>query len=84
MTFEKHIDIDISKQILTLLEDSNVLSSYAISTAKNGIGQQNGSECTPLGNHVVDSKIGENAKENSASRRDYPIAAQGDKRTQQG
>ena len=65
MTFEKHIDINISKQILTLLEDSNVLSSYAISTAKNGVGQQNGSECTPLGNHVVDSKIGENAEENS-------------------
>ncbi len=65
MTFEKHIDIDISKQILTLLEDTNILSSYAISTAKNGVGQQNGSECTPLGNHVVDAKIGENAEENS-------------------
>ena len=65
MNIDKHIDIDISKQLLTLFEDKNVLSSYAISTAKNGVGQQNGSECTPLGKHIIDSKIGADAEENS-------------------
>ena len=65
MQIEKYIDIDVNKQILTLWEDKSVLSSYAISTAKNGVGQQNGSECTPLGNHVIDSKIGNDAVENS-------------------
>ena len=61
----KYIDIDISKQQLTLFEGDNIISLYAISTAKNGTGQKNGSECTPLGNHSIDSKIGSNAKENS-------------------
>ena len=65
MKVEKHIDIDINKQILTLFEDKSIFSSYAISTAKNGVGQQNGSECTPLGKHVIDSKIGNDAEENS-------------------
>ena len=65
MNIEKHIDIDINKQILTLCEDKSVLSSYAISTAKNGVGQQSGSECTPLGKHIIDSKIGNDAIENS-------------------
>ena len=65
MNIEKHIDVDINKQILTLFEDKSVLSSYAISTAKNGVGQQSGSECTPLGKHVIDSKIGDHAEENS-------------------
>ena len=65
MKKEKHIDIDIMKQQLTLFEGQNVISLYAISTAKNGTGQQNGSECTPLGNHKIESKIGSDAKENS-------------------
>ena len=65
MKIVKHIDIDVNKQILTLYEDKSVLSSYSISTAKNGVGQQNGSECTPLGNHAIDSKIGDDAAENS-------------------
>ena len=65
MKREKHIDIDINKQMLTLFEDKSVLYSYAISTAKNGVGQQSGSECTPLGEHVIDSKIGDDAEENS-------------------
>lgn len=65
MNIEKHIDIDINKQMLTLFADKSVLSSYAISTAKNGVGQQNGSECTPLGKHIIDSKIGGDAEENS-------------------
>lgn len=65
MTDSKYIDIDIGKQQLTLFEGNDVVALYAISTAKNGVGQKNGSECTPLGRHVINSKIGEKAKENS-------------------
>ena len=65
MKKEKHIDIDIVKQQLTLLHKDVVIASYSVSTAKNGVGQKNGSECTPLGQHVINSKIGDNAKENS-------------------
>ena len=65
MKKEKNIDVDIAKQQLTLLQDGIVVASYSVSTAKNGIGQKNGSECTPLGQHVIDSKIGGDAKEKS-------------------
>ena len=62
---EKIIDIDVTKQQLTLLEDDTVIAHYGVSTAKNGVGQQNGSECTPLGWHTIRAKIGSSAKENS-------------------
>lgn len=64
-TQEKTIDIDVGKQQLRLLQDNNLIVSYAISTAKNGIGQKNGSECTPLGWHSIRAKIGQKAHENS-------------------
>jgi lipoprotein-anchoring transpeptidase ErfK/SrfK len=31
---------------------------YSISTAKNGLGEENGSFCTPRGKHIVRAKIG--------------------------
>lgn len=62
---EKHIDVDVSKQQLTLLQGETVIASYDISTAKNGVGQQSGSECTPLGWHSIRAKIGNHAKENT-------------------
>lgn len=65
MKVEKLIDVDISKQQLSLFEGDNVISLYAISSAKNGTGQKNGSECTPLGNHSIYLKFGSKAKENS-------------------
>ena len=36
-----------------------------IATATNGVGQQNGSECTPLGSHRIRAKIGYGAPTNS-------------------
>lgn len=66
------IDIDINKQQLTLLQGEDVVACYAVSTAKNGVGQLNGSECTPSGWHAIRAKIGQNAKENTVfvARRD--------------
>lgn len=65
MKKEKHIDIDINKQQLSLLQDETVVAVYSVSTAKNGVGQKNGSECTPLGLHRIDSKIGADAEVNT-------------------
>ena len=59
------IDIDINKQELNLLQGDTLVASYPISTAKNGIGQKNGSECTPIGSHIIRAKIGGKAKENA-------------------
>ena len=62
---EKIIDIDINKQRLTLFEGDTVIAHYAVSTAKNGVGQQYGSECTPSGWHTIRAKIGTSTKENT-------------------
>jgi lipoprotein-anchoring transpeptidase ErfK/SrfK len=46
--------IDISGQALVLSTGKR----YAVSTAKNGLGEQNGSFCTPRGRHIVRARIG--------------------------
>ena len=35
-----------------------LLKRYRISSAKNGVGEQNGSYCTPRGRHIIRAKIG--------------------------
>lgn len=53
-----HIDIDIGKQALRLFDGETLLREYAVSTAANGVGQQQGSGCTPLGRHRIRARIG--------------------------
>lgn len=54
------INISIAKQQLDLLDDEGQLvKQYQVSTAKNGVGQESGSFCTPLGRHIVRAKIGD-------------------------
>lgn len=52
-------------QSLTCYEGKNIVQCYSISTAKNGLGEQSGSECTPRGNHVIYSIIGLHNEPNS-------------------
>jgi len=47
------IGIDIAKQQLAFAN-----RFYAVSTSKNGLGELNGSFCTPRGRHIVRAKIG--------------------------
>jgi lipoprotein-anchoring transpeptidase ErfK/SrfK len=47
------LEIDVSSQ--TLRFGGKV---YEISTSKNGLGEKNGSFCTPRGRHLVRAKIG--------------------------
>ena len=58
MNQDKHIEINISKQTLSLFEGDDVIKQYTISTAKNGPGEQMDSECTPMGKHLIREKIG--------------------------
>ena len=51
--------IDIASQELLLQDAAGKLAKYSISTARNGPGQRSGSECTPLGRHIVRAKIGD-------------------------
>ncbi|CAN5379433.1 L,D-transpeptidase [soil metagenome] len=52
------IKIAVKKQQLQLFDNELVLKSYSISTAAKGVGENNGSECTPRGWHVIRAKIG--------------------------
>lgn len=56
-----HIKISIAEQKLHLYRDDARIKSFVISTAEKGIGQNKGSFCTPLGQHIVRAKIGQGA-----------------------
>jgi len=60
-----HINISISKQELTLIDGDDTIKQYAISTAKNGVGEEMDSECTPRGKHIVSEKIGAGCEPNT-------------------
>lgn len=56
---KKAIRISISAQTLTLLDEAGRIEKrYAISTAAKGAGEQDGSFCTPRGQHLIRAKIG--------------------------
>jgi L,D-transpeptidase-like protein len=65
MNQDKHIEINISKQILSLFECDEIIREYIISTAKNGPGELIGSECTPRGKHTISEKIGAGCEMNT-------------------
>ena len=53
------IRINISSQQLDLYDDNGALiKRYLISTSKKGVGELNGSYCTPRGQHIVRARIG--------------------------
>ena len=72
----KYLEISISEQLLRGFENlptnhsasseqtdlGKAIVQYSISTAKNGVGQLNGSECTPLGSHRIRARIGGGAQ----------------------
>lgn len=60
------IRISIGLQQLDLLDDAGkLIKRYSISSAKNGVGEQNGSFQTPRGRHIVRAKIGAGAPFNT-------------------
>lgn len=62
---ERIIEIDLARQSLRLLEGDRVICEYSVSTAANGPGERNGSECTPRGRHEICRKIGAGSPENT-------------------
>jgi hypothetical protein len=58
--FDRFIYVSVKSQRLYLIEDRVVLKEYTISSAKNGIGFDFGSEKTPTGLHYIKQKIGNN------------------------
>ena len=52
------VHIDVARQQLHLMLDGAILRTYPVSTALNGMGEHNGSGCTPRGLHRVRAKVG--------------------------
>ena len=63
----KEIVVDVAKQTLTF---GNKV--YSVSTSKNGLGEKNGSFCTPRGRHIVRAKIGAGQPLNAVFARRRP------------
>lgn len=67
------INIHIPEQQLELCDDDNrIIKQYLISSALNGVGQENGSFRTPLGKHVIRAKIGAGQPTNTVFIRRRP------------
>ncbi|MFZ0487740.1 MAG: L,D-transpeptidase [Arenicellales bacterium] len=63
------LDLSLAHQELRLLDDrGETLSVYRVSTATNGPGERNGSECTPRGAHRIRAKIGTGCPVNTVFR----------------
>lgn len=59
------IYINSTNQSMTCYQDDNIWRNYLISTGKNGMGEQMGSERTPRGWHRIHAKVGMDAAINS-------------------
>jgi len=57
----KQILVSVAHQQLILQDDAALIKTYTIATAKNGVGENLGSECTPRGKHYIRAKIGADA-----------------------
>ncbi|MCS5708031.1 L,D-transpeptidase [Candidatus Berkiella cookevillensis] len=64
--------VDVETQALYHFKDSKITKKYLISTAKNGVGEEMGSEKTPRGWHIIRAKIGDNQPINSVFVRRRP------------
>lgn len=57
--------ISAKDQLMHCYENDAIKKTYAVSTGKNGLGEQMDSECTPRGWHCIHSIIGLEHAENS-------------------
>ena len=65
MSEMQSIVINVDRQVLTFCGHSGAKKQYQISSAANGVGEENNSFCTPRGAHTIRAKIGEQADINS-------------------
>ena len=59
---DRQILVNVDTQRLYLINSQKLAHSYLISTALNGVGQEEGTGQTPLGLHFIESKIGDGAQ----------------------
>lgn len=61
----RRIEVSVADQRLRLLENESLLGEFPVSTALNGVGEQEGSGCTPRGHHRIAACIGDHESLNS-------------------
>ena len=67
------IEIDAGRQELVLRAlDHAPMRTYSVSTSKHGLGEKNGSFCTPRGRHILRAKIGAGQPSNAVFVRRRP------------
>jgi L,D-transpeptidase YbiS len=66
------IEINAVSQELLLRDGNHIVKRYTVSTSKNGLGEKNGSFCTPRGSHIVRARIGAGQPDNSVFVRRRP------------
>jgi lipoprotein-anchoring transpeptidase ErfK/SrfK len=67
------IEISIPNQSLELFDNSGEpIKHYRVSTAAKGAGEQNGSNCTPRGRHIIRAKVGAGETANTVFVRRRP------------
>jgi len=69
------IDISIKDQRLTLTRNGKKLRSFPISSSRFGIGTEEGSNKTPLGNFQIAQKIGHDAAPGTIFKSRVPLGA---------
>ena len=52
------IEVSLGRQSMRLVDGGRTVAVYPVSTARNGPGEQHGSNCTPRGRHVIRARIG--------------------------
>ena len=60
------LEVSVTEQMMRGYSGrKEIVFEAMVSTAKNGAGQLNGSECTPLGEHRIRAKIGAGQRQNT-------------------
>lgn len=57
--FDDILYVAVKQQKMYYIKGNNVLNEYTVSTAKNGLGSQLGSQKTPAGLHLIREKVGD-------------------------
>lgn len=72
--FQRFIYVAAKQQKLYLVEGSEIISTYRISTAKEGVGSTHGSFQTPEGLHKIADKIGDGEELNIIIKSKQPTS----------
>lgn len=75
VTFDRFIYVAAKRQRLYLIDGNEIVKSYRVSTAKNGIGNKSGTFQTPQGLHKIAEKVGDGLEPRSVIKNKMPTGS---------